>query len=76
MSAISTTTASPTSASSSAIHPWLYLFLIPALAMRLWAEERRSGTHGIAAHLAGAGLGHGAGQIPRRLGLRRAWRWR
>ncbi|MFZ5610210.1 MAG: ABC transporter permease [Pseudomonadota bacterium] len=25
-------------------HPWLYLFLAPALAMRLWAEERRSGT--------------------------------
>ena len=25
-------------------HPWLYLFLIPAVAMRLWAEERRSGT--------------------------------
>lgn len=25
-------------------HPWLYLFLIPAIAMRLWAEERRSGT--------------------------------
>lgn len=24
--------------------PWLYLFLAPALAMRLWAEERRSGT--------------------------------
>ena len=25
-------------------HPWLYLFLIPALAMRLWAEEKRSGS--------------------------------
>ena len=25
-------------------HPWLYLFLLPALAMRLWAEEKRSGS--------------------------------
>jgi ABC-2 type transport system permease protein len=25
-------------------HPWLYLFLIPALSMRLWSEERRSGS--------------------------------
>ncbi|MAO55454.1 MAG: ABC transporter permease [Rhodospirillaceae bacterium] len=25
-------------------HPWLYLILIPAVAMRLWAEERKSGT--------------------------------
>lgn len=25
-------------------HPWLYLLLAPAIAMRLWAEERRSGS--------------------------------
>jgi len=25
-------------------HPWLYLVLIPAIAMRLWAEERNTGT--------------------------------
>src|SRR4030095_3849525 len=25
-------------------HTWLYLFLVPAIGMRLWAEERRSGT--------------------------------
>ncbi|MBI1208160.1 MAG: ABC transporter permease subunit [Azospirillum sp.] len=25
-------------------HPWLYLLLMPAIAMRLWAEERKSGT--------------------------------
>lgn len=25
-------------------HPWLYLFLVPAIAMRLWSEERRLGT--------------------------------
>jgi ABC-2 type transport system permease protein len=24
-------------------HPWLYLFLVPAVSMRLWSEERRSG---------------------------------
>lgn len=27
-----------------AFHPWLYLFLLPALGMRLWAEERKSGS--------------------------------
>jgi ABC-2 type transport system permease protein len=25
-------------------HPWLYLVLVPALGMRLWAEERKAGT--------------------------------
>lgn len=25
-------------------HPWLYLFLVPAVAMRLWSEERKVGT--------------------------------
>ena len=25
-------------------HPWLYLVLVPAIGMRLWSEERRSGT--------------------------------
>jgi ABC-2 type transport system permease protein len=25
-------------------HPWIYLVLVPAVGMRLWAEERRSGT--------------------------------
>ena len=27
-----------------AFHPWLYLFLIPAISMKLWAEERKSGS--------------------------------
>ena len=27
-----------------AFHPWLYLFLIPSVGMRLWAEERKTGT--------------------------------
>lgn len=27
-----------------AMHPWLYLLLVPAVAMRLWAEERNTGT--------------------------------
>ena len=25
-------------------HPWLYLFLVPAVGMRLWSEEQRMGT--------------------------------
>ena len=27
-----------------AFHPWLYLFLVPPISMRLWAEERKSGS--------------------------------
>ncbi len=27
-----------------AYHPWLFLLLVPAIGMRLWAEERKSGT--------------------------------
>lgn len=25
-------------------HPWIYLFLVPAISMRIWAEENKSGT--------------------------------
>ncbi len=25
-------------------HPWIYLFLVPAISMRFWSEERKSGT--------------------------------
>ena len=25
-------------------HPWLYLFLVPCVAVRMWSEERRLGT--------------------------------
>ena len=25
-------------------HAWVYMLLIPAISMRMWAEERRSGT--------------------------------
>lgn len=31
-------------ASFFAWHPWVYLVLVPAVGMRLWAEERRAGT--------------------------------
>lgn len=29
----------------SSLLPWFFLFLIPALAMRVWSEEKRQGTH-------------------------------
>ncbi len=25
-------------------HPWLYLFIVPAISMRLWSEEKKTGT--------------------------------
>ena len=27
------------------MHPWLYLILVPAVSMRMWAEEAKGGTH-------------------------------
>ncbi len=49
-------------------HPWLYLFLVPAVGMRLWSEERRLGTHGAAADHAGHRLAGHRGQVPRLAG--------
>ena len=34
----------PISCAFFAWHPWLYLFLVPAVGMRMWSEERRLGT--------------------------------
>ncbi len=53
-------------------HPWLYLVLMPAIAMRLWAEERRSGTIELLMTLPVAALADRARQVARRLGFRGA----
>ena len=52
-------------------HPWLYLVLIPAISMRLWAEERNSGSIELLMTLPDHPVAGGGGQIPRRLVLRR-----
>jgi len=38
-------------------HPWLYLFLVPAVSMRLWADERRTGTIELLMTLPISGMG-------------------
>lgn len=50
-------------------HPWLFLFLVPAVSMRLWAEERRTGTIEPAHHAALPPGRTGGGQVPGRMGL-------
>ncbi len=56
-------------------HPWLYLLLVPAVAMRLWAEERKSGTLELLLTQPVSTLAGRTRQVPRRLGLHRRWRW-
>ena len=46
-------------------HPWLYLFLVPAVGMRLWSEERRLGTHRAAADAADHHVAGDRRQVPR-----------
>ena len=53
-------------------HPWLYLFLVPAVGMRLWSEERRLGTHRTAAHHADHGVAGDRREIPRLVAVPRA----
>src|SRR5262245_18260887 len=51
-------------------HPWLYLLLVPAIGMRLWAgaQERH---HRAADDAAAVAVGGDPGQVPRRLVLHR-----
>ena len=51
--------------------PWVFLLLVPAITMRLWAEERRLGTIELLLTLPITQTAGGAGQVPRRLGVLR-----
>ena len=51
--------------------PWVFLLLVPAITMRLWAEERRLGTIELLLTLPITQTAGGARQIPRRLGVLR-----
>ena len=54
----------------------VFLFLLPLITMRTYAEEKRSGHDRAAAHVAAHRSGDRARQVPRRAGaLRRRW-WR
>ena len=52
--------------------PWLFLFLVPAVGMRLWSEERRSGTVELLFTLPVTTLEGRARQVPGRVGVPRA----
>ena len=49
-------------------HPWLYLVFLPAIAMRLWAEEIRDGYRRAVAYPASTYLGSGDRKVPCGLG--------
>jgi ABC-2 type transport system permease protein len=56
-------------------HPWLYLFLVPAVGMRLWSEERRLGTIELLLTMPVTAWQAIAGKFPASWGFWR-WRWR
>ena len=51
--------------------PWVFLLLVPAITMRLWAEERRLGTIELLLTLPITQTAGRAREIPRRLGVLR-----
>ena len=57
-------------------HPWLFLFLVPALSMRLWAEERKSGSIELLMTLPLETWQAVARQVPGRVGVHGASRSR